>query len=172
MQNIHPDNIFGVIQQKNRISIVPIRKGDEKGGDILLPKAETLYQSFLVGTDIHLRVHKGAEEQRTALPSLIDNFWSYTQSRLKKFYGVPKKILEEISYSPKNSLGEFVVIIDGEKNIKDVKKNQINSDVEKIIKKLLFKFSLTETVAIVHKISYIEKKQIYKKALDIKNGNN
>ena len=37
--------------------------------------------------------------------------------------------------------------------------------------KLLNKFSLTETVEIVHKISYIEKKQIYKKALEIKNEN-
>ena len=39
------------------------------------------------------------------------------------------------------------------------------------IKRLLNKFSLTESVEIVHKISYIEKKQIYKKALDIKNEN-
>ena len=34
------------------------------------------------------------------------------------------------------------------------------------------KFSLTETVEIVHKISYIEKKQIYKKALEIKDEDN
>ena len=45
-------------------------------------------------------------------------------------------------------------------------------EIEKIIKRLLTKFSLTESVEIVHKISYIEKKQIYKKALDIKNENN
>ena len=44
--------------------------------------------------------------------------------------------------------------------------------MEKIIKRVLDKFSLTEAVEIVHKISYIEKKQIYKKALDIKNENN
>jgi len=31
---------------------------------------------------------------------------------------------------------------------------------------------LTETVEIVHKISYIEKKQIYKKALELKDENN
>ena len=72
----------------------------------------------------------------------------------------------------KYSLGEFVVVIEGEKNISKIDKKNISSEVEKIIKRLLEKFSLTETVEIVHKISYIEKKQIYKKALEIKDENN
>jgi len=90
----------------------------------------------------------------------------------KTFYGLPKKILTKICSSPKYSLGEFVVVMDAEKNIKNIEKNYISLEIEKIIKRLLTKFSLTESVEIVHKISYIEKKQIYKKALDIKNENN
>ena len=38
-----------------------------------------------------------------------------------------------------------------------------------IINKLLDKFSLTDTVEIVHKIGNIAKKELYKKALEIKN---
>ena len=38
-----------------------------------------------------------------------------------------------------------------------------------VIKKLLKKFSLTDTVDIVHKIVNIGKKDIYKKALEIQN---
>ena len=61
--------------------------------------------------------------------------------------------------------------MEGEKNITNVDKKNFSSDLEKIIKRLLEKFSLTETVEIVHKISYIEKKQIYKKALELKDEN-
>jgi len=92
-----------------------------------------------------------------------------TKLNEKTFYGMPENILEKISSNPKYSLGEFVVIIDAEKNIE---KNYISPEIEKIIKRLLTKFSLTESVEIVHKISYIEKKQIYKKALDVKNEDN
>ena len=41
--------------------------------------------------------------------------------------------------------------------------------MEEVIKRLLEKFSLTEAVEIVHKISNIEKRKIYKKALVVKN---
>ena len=93
-----------------------------------------------------------------------------TKLNEKTFNGLPNKILIEISSSQKHLLGEFVIVIDGEKNIHNIEKNHISLGVEKIIKRLLSKFSLTESVEIVHKISYIEKKQIYKKALDIKIG--
>ena len=95
-----------------------------------------------------------------------------TKLNEKIFNGFPKQVLKEISSSPKYSLGEFVVVIEGEKNHSKIDKKNISSDAEKIIKRLLEKFSLTETVEIVHKISYIEKKQIYKKALEIKDENN
>ena len=95
-----------------------------------------------------------------------------TKLNEKVFYGLPENILSKICSSPKYSLGEFIIIIDAEKNIKNIEKKYISVEIEKIIKRLLTKFSLTESVEIVHKISYIEKKQIYKRALDIKNENN
>ena len=91
-----------------------------------------------------------------------------TKLNEKVFYGFPKEILKMFSSNKKYSLGEFVVVIEGEKNISNIDKKTISSEVEKTIKKILEKFSLTETVEIVHKISYIEKKRIYKKALEIK----
>ncbi len=95
-----------------------------------------------------------------------------TKLNEKIFYGLPEHVLSKICSNPKYSLGEFIIIIDAEKNIKNIEKKYISLEIEKIIKRLLTKFSLTESVEIVHKISYIEKKQIYKKALDIKNENN
>ena len=95
-----------------------------------------------------------------------------TKLNEKIFYGLPENILSKICSNPKYSLGEFVIIIDTEKNIKNIEKKYISLEIEKIIKRLLAKFSLTESVEIVHKISYIKKKQIYKRALDIKNEKN
>ena len=95
-----------------------------------------------------------------------------TKLNEKIFYGFPNEVLKVFLSNKKYSLGEFVVVIQGEKNINNIDKKIISSEVEKIIKRLLEKFSLTETVEIVHKISYIEKKQIYKKALEIKDETN
>ena len=52
------------------------------------------------------------------------------------------------------------------------KKDSRNLDdkVEIEISKLLKKYSLTETVQIVHKLTEISKKDIYRKAIEIKNG--
>ena len=91
-----------------------------------------------------------------------------TKLNEKIFYGLPENILEKIYSNPKYSLGEFVVVMDADKNNKNVEKNYISLEIEKIIKRLLSKFSLTESVEIVHKISYIGKKEIYKKALKLK----
>ena len=52
---------------------------------------------------------------------------------------------------------------------KEYTENIINFETNDIIKKLLKKFSLTDTVEIVHKIGNIGKKDIYKKALEIQN---
>ena len=94
-----------------------------------------------------------------------------TKLNEKVFYGFPEEILNMLLSDKKYSLGEFVVVVEGEKNINGIDKKNISTEAEKIIKRLLEKFSLTETVEIVHKISYIEKKQIYKKALEIKDEN-
>ena len=84
------------------------------------------------------------------------------------FVGNSKKVLKDFEKSSKNALGEFVVVVKG---VSDSKKtlDGLNFDTKVIIKKLLEKFSLTDTVEIVHKIGNIGKKEIYKKALDIKN---
>ena len=81
-----------------------------------------------------------------------------TKLNEKIFYGLPNEVLKMLLSNKKYSLGEFVVVIEGEKNISNLDKKIISSEIEKIIKRLLEKFSLTETVEIVHKISYIEKK--------------
>ncbi len=95
-----------------------------------------------------------------------------TKLNEKIFYGLPAEVLKEISSNPKYSLGEFIIIIDGEKNINKNKKNTVSVEIQDIIRRLLSKFSLTESVEIVHKITYIEKNKIYRKALDIKNEKN
>ena len=82
------------------------------------------------------------------------------------FRGLVEKVLSEISVSKKILRGEFVIIIEG------VEKNSLNNldiSTEMQIKKLLKKFSLTEVVEIVHKLTKISKKEIYKTTLLLKN---
>jgi len=126
-------------------------------------------------TVLFVSSHKIAQTLTTLSEVLPDRKISVckeiTKLNEKVFYGFPKKVLNAILSNKKYSLGEFVVVIEGEKNNSKIDKKNISSDAEKIIKRLLEKFSLTETVEIVHKISFIEKKQIYKKALEIKDEN-
>ena len=84
------------------------------------------------------------------------------------FVGFPQDILNKFKKNTKITLGEFVVVLEGKENIKKPK-DKINERIEFIINKLLGKFSLTDTVEIVHKIGNIEKKEVYKRALDLKN---
>jgi len=92
-----------------------------------------------------------------------------TKMNERVFIGSSLEVFKEFKQSSKNSLGEFVIVVE-EQNI-DTKKSlyELSPDIIDIIKKLLDKFSLTDTVKIVHKIGNIEKKEIYKKALDIQN---
>ena len=53
--------------------------------------------------------------------------------------------------------------------IKKKSKYELTPAIIEIIDKLLEKFTLTDTVEIVHKIRNIGKKKIYKKALEIQN---
>ena len=90
-----------------------------------------------------------------------------TKLNEKVFIGYPKKILAEIEKEAKNKLGEFVIVLEGKKKHSKID-DFINTEMENEISKLLEKFSLTDVVEIVHKISYIGKKEIYKKALKLK----
>ena len=82
------------------------------------------------------------------------------------FRGNIKKIIDEINKDKSNLRGEFTLLIQGKKKISQ---NMIQTTIEAQIKKLLKKFSLTEVVEIVHKLTKISKKEIYKKALLLKN---
>ena len=81
------------------------------------------------------------------------------------FRGYIKKIIDEINIDKSNLKGEFTLLIQGKEKIR---KNTIQTTIEIQIKELLKKFSLTEVVEIVHKLTNISKKEIYKKALLLK----
>ena len=92
-----------------------------------------------------------------------------TKINERVFVGPSVEVYNKFQESSKNSLGEFVIVVE-EENIN--KKNSLSGltpDIIEIINKLLEKFSLTDTVEIVHRIGKIGKKEIYKKALDIQN---
>ncbi len=91
-----------------------------------------------------------------------------TKINERVFVGLPEQVFEQFKKSSKNALGEFVVVFEGNITLKK-NKGVISSDTNIAIKKLLEKFSLTDTVEIVHKIGNIGKKELYKKALDLKN---
>ena len=76
------------------------------------------------------------------------------------------KIIEKIIKKELNIKGEFTIVA---KNIKGLEKKVFNLDAEKQINKLLEKYSLTEVVKIVHKLTNISKNKIYAEALRIKN---
>ena len=91
-----------------------------------------------------------------------------TKLNEKIFRGYAKEIVKEIKQNKKNVLGEFVILVEGEgEKSNDLEK--INSSVDEQINKLLKKYSLTDVVDIVHKLTKISKKIVYKKALDQKN---
>ena len=90
-----------------------------------------------------------------------------TKLNERVFRGRAKDILKELKKNSKNLLGEFVILIEGVvAENKNVEKN--NPIIDSNIKKLLKKYSLTDVVDIVHKLTKISKKVIYKKALEQK----
>jgi len=91
-----------------------------------------------------------------------------TKINERVFVGFSEEILKEFKQSSKNSLGEFVVVVEG---VNNSKKSSVGINIETIgiLKKLLKRFSLTDTVEIVHKIGSIGKKELYKKVLEIQN---
>ena len=82
------------------------------------------------------------------------------------FRGTAAELIKQINLDKKNLKGEFTLLLNGNRNATKLK---IDLQVEKQIKKILEKFSLTETVEIVHKITNISKKEIYTMALVLKN---
>lgn len=81
------------------------------------------------------------------------------------FRGYIKKIIDEINIDESNLKGEFTLLIQGKEKKTKI---TIQTTTETQIKKLLKKFSLTEVVEIVHRLTSISKKEIYKKALQLK----
>jgi len=90
-----------------------------------------------------------------------------TKLNEKIFRGYAKEIVEELKQNKKSVLGEFVILVErASEKSDDLEK--INSSVDEQIKKLLKKYSLTDVVNIVHKLTNISKKVVYKKALEQK----
>jgi len=89
-----------------------------------------------------------------------------TKKNERVFRGSLENIIESLSENKKNTKGEFVVIIEGKEN---KAQKRLSHETEIQIRKLLIKFSLTEVVEIVHKLTSISKKEIYKTALLLKN---
>ena len=85
------------------------------------------------------------------------------------FVGSSLEVYNEFKLSPKNSLGEFTMVIEQDSGNKKKSKYELPPAIIEIIDKLLEKFTLTDTVEIVHKIGNKGKKEIYKKVLDIQN---
>ena len=89
-----------------------------------------------------------------------------TKKNERVFRGVANEVIKEISSDINNLKGEFVVILNGSAK----KSNKIiDAKTESEIKKLLKNFSLTEVVEIVHNLTNLSKKEIYKKTLLLKN---
>tara|TARA_Y100001970_G_C14185079_1_gene832111 strand:- start:558 stop:1373 length:816 start_codon:yes stop_codon:yes gene_type:complete len=78
-----------------------------------------------------------------------------------------KNLMLSIQNNEINLKGEFILIMSSAKN---KEKLTLDDVIKKQILHLLKKYSLTEVVEIVHKISGISKKNIYQVALMIKNG--
>ena len=89
-----------------------------------------------------------------------------TKKNEKVFRGDAGDLIKQLSEDINNYKGEFVIVIAG--NTNRSKKN-LGNKTEEQIRKLLKKFSLTDVVEIVHKLSDISKKEIYNSALLLKN---
>jgi len=92
-----------------------------------------------------------------------------TKLNEKVFVGMSFEVYNIFKKNTKNSLGEFVIVVEKKNTDRKKSLSGLTPDIIQIINKLLEKFSLTDTVEIVHRIGKIGKKEIYKKALDIQN---
>ena len=83
------------------------------------------------------------------------------------FRGNIKKMIDKIINKEINLKGEFTLIVGSSKRASKI---TIDDKIRKQTLKILKKYTLTETVEIVHKLSNISKKDIYKMAIELKNG--
>ena len=87
-----------------------------------------------------------------------------TKINERVFRGTAENILHEIKKNNKNRLGEFIILVDGLSKYSgnlSIKHPELGKQIEKLLKK----YSLTDVVEIVHKLTNISKKDIYKKTL-------
>ncbi len=89
-----------------------------------------------------------------------------TKINEKTYRGKALDILSQINDQKKNIKGEFVVVVEG-KSIKKTHSVGLEGH-EKEINKMLLKFSLTDVVEIVHKLTGITKNKVYKWVLNLK----
>ena len=89
-----------------------------------------------------------------------------TKINEKTFRGLADTLKEKLMGSKENLKGEFVLVVEG-KSLKKTQSNEVNI-YNAEINKLLLKFSLTDVVEIVHKLTGISKNKVYKWVLDIK----
>ena len=89
-----------------------------------------------------------------------------TKINEKVFRGKVSDVKKEILQNDQNLKGEFVVVI-GEQVLENTSNNELEKHTNEI-KRLLSKFSLTDVVQIVHKLSGINKNKVYKWILNIK----
>ncbi len=82
------------------------------------------------------------------------------------FRGYPNDLKKIIIENKENVKGEFVVVLNGKSPNKTKSFNMEEYKIE--INKLLLKFSLTDVVEIVHKLTGINKNKVYKWVLDLK----
>lgn len=82
------------------------------------------------------------------------------------FRGNIKKMIDKVINKDINLKGEFTLIIG---NSKRGSKKTIEDKIRNQTLKILKKYTLTETVEIVHKLTNISKKDIYKMAIELKN---
>ncbi len=93
-----------------------------------------------------------------------------TKLNEKTYRGSAKEVIVEINKQKENLKGEFVVVVEG-KSQKETVSSQL-TPFNNEINKLLSKFSLTDVVEIVHKLTGIKKNKVYKWVLNIKNSYN
>ena len=125
--------------------------------------SETTSVLFISGIRILQFLEQALEEKIIRRISVCKEI---TKKNEAVFRGSIENVIEMITSDTKSLKGEFVVIIEG--NVSKEKK-KVDDEVENQIKILLKKYSLTEVVKIVHKLTNISKNEIYKTALFFNN---